>query len=301
MNATASAMSNHPRPDTSHIMKAPHEEIIEANGVELCVEGFGEPSDPALLLIMGSSASMDWWEPELCEGLAAGQRFVIRYDLRDTGRSVSYEPGSPPYSLRDLADDAIGILDGLGIARAHVAGMSLGSGMAQLLALDQPERLLSLILIASSPAGSAPDLPSMSGETAAKFQMPDPDWSDREAVIEYIVRFEGICAGDAPFDEAEVRPCAARAFDRTTNIESMFTNHNRIDHGGSLRERLPEIDVPTLVIHGTEDPILPYEHGLVLQREIKGAELLTLEDTGHEIPRRTWDTMLPAILKHTER
>jgi pimeloyl-ACP methyl ester carboxylesterase len=281
-------------------MKTPHEEIIEANGVELCVDSFGEPSDAALLLIMGSSASMDWWEPELCERLAAGQRLVIRYDLRDTGRSVSYEPGSPPYTLRDLADDAVGILDALGIERAHIAGMSMGSGIAQLIALDQPDRLRSLILIASSPAGSAPDLPDMSAETAAKFQMPDPDWSDRDAVIEYMVRFEGVCAGDAPFDEDEVRPRAARAFDRTTNVESMFINHNRIDHGGSLRERLPEIEAPTLVIHGTEDPILPYEHGRALQREIKDAELLTLEGTGHEIPRRTWDALVPAILKHTE-
>lgn len=164
-------------------MKAPHEEIVEANGVELCVDSFGDPADPAILLIMGSSASMDWWEPEFCERLAAGSRFVVRYDLRDTGRSVSYEPGSPPYSLRDLADDAIGILDALGIARAHVAGMSMGSGIVQLLALDHPDRLLSLTLIASSPAGSAPDLPDMSHETAAKFQMPDPDWSDRDAVI----------------------------------------------------------------------------------------------------------------------
>lgn len=245
---------------------------------------------------------MDWWEPELCERLAAGSRFVIRYDLRDTGRSVSYEPGSPPYALPDLADDAIGILDALEIERAHVAGMSMGSGIALLAALDNPGRVASLTLIASSPAGEAPDLPSMSTETAAKFQLPDPDWSDRDAVIDYIVRFEGVCAGDAPFDPAEVRPRAARAFDRTTNIESTLTNHNVMDHsGGTVRDRLGGLDIPVLAVHGTEDPILPYEHGIALQRETPGAELLTLEDTGHEIPRRTWDTMIPAILRHTER
>jgi pimeloyl-ACP methyl ester carboxylesterase len=282
-------------------VKAPHEEIVRANGVDLCVDSCGDPADPAILLIMGSSASMDWWEPELCERLAAGARFVIRYDLRDTGRSVSYEPGSPPYSILDLADDAIGILDALGIERAHIAGMSMGSGIAQLLALDHPDRLESLILIASSPAGEAPDLPTMSEKTAAAFQASDPDWSDRDAVIEYIVRFEGICAGDAPFDEDEIRPRAARAFDRTTNIESMFVNHGAMDQGDGWRGRLAQISASTLIIHGTEDPILPYEHGLALQREIPGAGLLALNDTGHEIPRRAWGTLVAAILRHTGR
>ena len=282
-------------------MKAPHQEIIQANGVDLCVDSFGDPADPPILLIMGSSASMDWWEPELCERLAAGGRFVLRYDLRDTGKSVTYEPGSPPYTLADLTDDAIGLLDALEISRAHLAGMSMGSGIALHAALDHAERVASLTLIASSPAGTAPDLPDMSAETAAKFQMPEPDWSDGEAVIDYIVRFEGICAGEAPFDGAEVRPRAALAFDRATNIESMFTNHNMMEHGGgNVRERLGELTMPVLAIHGTEDPILPYEHGLALEREIEGARLLTLENTGHEIPRRTWDAIVPALLEHTQ-
>jgi pimeloyl-ACP methyl ester carboxylesterase len=284
---------------TAAEIKAPHEEIIPANGVELCVDSFGDPADPAILLVMGSSASMDWWEPELCERLAAG-RFVVRYDLRDTGRSVSYEPGSPPYTLGDLTDDAIGLLDALEIPKAHLVGMSMGSGIALDAGLDHPDRVASLTLIASSPAGSAPDLPDMSEETAAKFQMPNPDWSDREAVIEYIVRFEGICAGHAPFDADEVRPRAARAFDRTKNIEAMLTNHNVMPHGGgTVRDRLGDLHMPVLAIHGTEDPILPYEHGLALEREIEGAKLLTLDNTGHEIPRRAWDTVVPAILGHT--
>jgi pimeloyl-ACP methyl ester carboxylesterase len=284
------------------MMKAPREEIVQANGVDLCVDSFGDPADPPILLIMGSSASMDWWEPEFCERLAAGGRFVVRYDLRDTGKSVTYEPGSPPYTLADLTDDAIGLLDALEISRTHLVGMSMGSGIALHAALDHPERVASLTLIASSPAGSAPDLPDMSAETAAKFQMPEPEWSDREAVIDYIVRFEGICAGDVPFDGAEVRPRAAIAFDRATNIESMFTNHNVIEHGGgNVRERLGELTMPVLAIHGTEDPILPYEHGLALEREIEGARLLTLENTGHEIPRRTWDAIIPALVEHTGR
>jgi pimeloyl-ACP methyl ester carboxylesterase len=282
------------------MMNAPHEDIVQANGVDICVDSFGDPGEEPILLIMGSSASMDWWEPELCERLAAGPRFVVRYDHRDTGRSVSYEPGSPPYTLGDLTGDAIGVLDALEIPEAHLVGMSMGSGIAIHAALDHPGRVASLTLIASSPAGSAPDLPDMSAETAAKFQMPEPDWSDREAVIDYIIRFEGICAGAAPFDGEEVRPRAGRAFDRTTNIESMFTNHNVMEPGGgNVRERLGELAMPVLAIHGTEDPILPYEHGLALEREIEGARLLTLENTGHEIPRRTWDAIVPAIQEIT--
>src|SRR4051812_16557683 len=109
-----------------------NDRLVEANGVSLCVETFGEPVDPSLLLIMGSSASMDWWEDELCERLAAGSRFVIRYDQRDTGRSVTYEPGAPQYTLNDLVADAVGLLDSLGVATAHVVGMSMGGAVAQI-------------------------------------------------------------------------------------------------------------------------------------------------------------------------
>jgi len=104
----------------------PHDEIVHANGVDLCVETFGDPTDPAILLVMGSTASMDWWEDEFCARLAAGSRLVIRYDHRDTGRSVSYEPGAPPYTMRDLAADAVGLLDALDLASAHLVGMSMG-------------------------------------------------------------------------------------------------------------------------------------------------------------------------------
>lgn len=274
--------------------------MLQANGVELCVDSFGDRADSAILLIAGSSASMDWWEPEFCERLAAGPRFVIRYDLRDTGRSVSYEPGSPGYTLRELVEDAVGLLDALEILRADLVGASMGSGIAQLAALDHPERAASLTLLESSPAGSAPDLPSMSEKDAERFQVPDPDWSNREAVIEYVVQMERACAGEGlEFDQPAARRRAARLVDRSRNVASALTNHNVMEHGDGWRERLAELEVPTLVIHGTDDPVLPLEHGLALEREITGAKLVTLERTGHEIPRRTWDVVVPAILEHT--
>src|SRR3954452_4232839 len=165
--------------------------IVPANGVDICVQTFGEPAQPVVLLIMGSSASMDWWEDELCERLAGGGRFVIRYDHRDTGQSASYPPGAPGYGLQEMVDDAVDLLDHFGVEGAHVVGMSMGGGIAQLLALDHPGRVASLTLIATAPAAPGsddPDLPSMSEEAMARFVVDSPDWSDREAVIDHLVR-----------------------------------------------------------------------------------------------------------------
>jgi pimeloyl-ACP methyl ester carboxylesterase len=275
--------------------------MVEVGGVDLCAETFGDRADPAILLIPGASASMDWWEEEFCERLAAGPRFVIRYDLRDTGRSVSYEPGAPPYTLRDLADDAAGLLAALGVASAHVVGTSMGGAIAQVLALDHPDRVASLTLLSTSPSGRDPDLPEMSEETVAEFNAAAaPDWSDRAAVLDYQVHLGRVSASRSrPFDEETFRDVAARAFDRTINMASTMTNHHVMAGGDRWRERLGELDVPTLVIHGTEDPVHPYGHGRALAKEIPGATLLPLEQTGHELPRRAWEQVVPAILEHT--
>jgi pimeloyl-ACP methyl ester carboxylesterase len=115
-----------------------NQRMVQANGVDLCVETFGEAADPPILLIMGAAASMDWWPVGFCERLSAQSRYVIRYDLRDTGQSSSYEPGAPSYTSSDLVDDAIGLLDTLGIPAAHLVGMSMGGGIAQHLAFEHP-------------------------------------------------------------------------------------------------------------------------------------------------------------------
>jgi pimeloyl-ACP methyl ester carboxylesterase len=279
------------------------ERIVRANGVDLCVETFGDRADPAILLIMGAAASMLSWEDEFCGRLAAGSRLVIRYDHRDTGRSVGYEPGSPPYTLHDLTADAVGLLDALGLRRAHLVGMSMGGAIAQLLALDHPDRVASLTLISTSPAGRGPDdpdLPPMSEETRSRFtERPEPDWSDRAAAIDYIVGLERACAGPGYFDEAATRELASRVLDRTANIESSMSNHFAMDAGDRWRERLGKVSAPTLVVHGAQDPVLPYGHALALVNEIPAAQLLTLEQTGHALPRATWDVVVPAILSHT--
>ena len=278
-------------------------DTLHVNGVDLCVECIGDPADPPILLIMGSSASMDWWEDEFCMRLVAGGRFVVRYDHRDTGQSVSCEPGAPTYTLDDLVADPAALIDCLDLRVAHIVGISMGGGLAQGLALGHPGRVASLTLIATAPAAPGPedpDLPSMSDETIAQFSIDAPDWSDRGAAIDYMTHLARVSAGRAyPLDEAAFRPLAARVFDRTRSMASTMTNHNVLGGGARTRERLGQIDVPTLVVHGTDDPVVPYGNALALVREIRGARLLTLEGAGHDLPPPVWDIVVPAILEHT--
>jgi len=272
---------------------------VQVNGVDLCVETFGSPTDPAILLIMGAGASMDWWQDDFCARLAAGPRYVIRYDHRDTGGSTSYPPGEPGYTGDDLVADAAALLAVLGVRRAHVVGQSMGGALAQLLALDHPECVASLTLVATSPAGPDPDLPPMSDEAQAAFAaIAEPDWSDRAAVIEYLTeQWRAGASRSRPFDAEGTRALSARVVDRTTNMESSMKNAYAAEGSDRWRERLGELEVPTLVVHGTEDPLFPLGHGEALAREIPGAELLTLEGGGHELDRRDWDVVVPAILR----
>jgi pimeloyl-ACP methyl ester carboxylesterase len=179
------------------------ERMIEASGVELCTEAFGDPAEPPILLVMGMGGSMLWWEDGFCRMLADGRRFVIRYDHRDTGRSVTYEPGYPEYTGADLVADAAGVLDADGIPAANVVGVSAGGAFAQLLALDFADRVRSLVLISTS--GALPggrELPPATEEFARFLRTAQVDWSDAESVIEYLVAYTRVLVGgQRPFDE----------------------------------------------------------------------------------------------------
>lgn len=282
------------------------ETILQVNDVDLCVQTFGDRNAPAILLIAGAASSMDWWEDEFCERLAVGPGYVIRYDLRDTGRSISYEPGAPPYTHTDLVADALGLLDTLALASAHLVGISMGGGLAQRLGVEYPDRVASLTLISTSPGGpggpSNPDLPPMRDHIVALFAQPsqEPDWSDRAAVIEYIVEGERQFAGPGSMDEPHVRHVAGRMYDRTANIESCMTNHWILEAGEPIRPRLREITAPTVVQHGTEDPLFPYGHAEALAREIPGARLIPLRGVGHQMPPRpVWDVVTASIRQLT--
>jgi pimeloyl-ACP methyl ester carboxylesterase len=276
------------------------EQIIEANGVELCTEPFGDPVDPPILLVMGIGASMLWWEDGFCRMLADGGRFVLRYDHRDTGRSVTYERGHPGYTGGDLVADAAGVLDAYEIAAAHVVGLSAGGAFAQLLALDNPDRVRSLVLISTSPAvATERQLPPPTAAFGRFVSTVGVEWSDRESVIDYLVDYSRLLAGGRrPFDEVAVRDLVRRDVDRARDFAAM-QNHDAIPDDGGEHRPLSSITAPTLVIHGSADPMFPIEHGEALAEVISGAELLRLEDAGHGIDRADWEPTVRAILEHT--
>ncbi|HVH23586.1 MAG TPA: alpha/beta hydrolase [Pseudonocardia sp.] len=287
---------------TVSAVSATPEKLVQANGVELCVQAFGPTDGEPVLLIAGAACSMLYWDEEFCRRLAAGPRFVIRYDHRDTGRSHTTPPGAPDYTPVDLLDDAIGVLDAFGVSRAHLVGLSTGGGLAQTAAIRYPQRVASLTLIATSPAGPSDhsDLPSMSEQVRAEFAaVPQPDWADREQVITFLVEQERLCAArTAPFDSAGMRAVMAAVLDRSPSPQSMF-NHFQVIGGDAPPDRMAGITAPTLVLHGDDDPLFPPAHGAALAAEIPGARLITLPQVGHEWPRRAWEPALPEILTHT--
>lgn len=274
--------------------------MISVAGAGLCTESFGDPADPAILLIAGLGSSMLGWDEGLCAMLARGARFVIRYDLRDTGRSAVCEPGRPGYTSDDLVADAAGVLDAYRIPAAHVVGMSAGGGLAQLLALDYRDRVLSLVLISTSPALPGDRrLPGPSREFTDFVTTAEVNWSSAESVTEYLVSYSRVLAGGRrPFDEAAVRDLVRRDIERARNF-SARRNHDVITGNDRRRGPLSSIAVPTLVIHGTADPMFPIAHGEALAAEIPGARLLPLDGAGHGIGRSDWAAIASAILRHT--
>jgi pimeloyl-ACP methyl ester carboxylesterase len=262
-----------------------------------------------ILLIGGAGGPMEWWEPDFCRQLAGGGRYVIRYDMRDTGQSVTYPPGQPGYTGEDLASDAAGVLDALGVRIAHLVGISMGGALAQRIAAEQPDRVESLVLLSTTIAlpGDGPDrkqLPGMSDDLRAYFADPpaEPDWADPAAVTAYLIDFDRRLSGPEFFDEAHTRAIVEQIVRRSTDMHAGTTNHWQIEDGAPPRPGMAAIDAPTLVIHGTVDPVFRYpQHPDALVREIRDATLLPLPGVGHQVsPPKVWPTVIPAILKHTE-
>jgi pimeloyl-ACP methyl ester carboxylesterase len=278
---------------------ATSEKVVRFNGIELATEAFGSPEDAPILLIMGAMASMLWWPDGFCRQLAAGNRYVIRYDNRDTGLSTTWEPGKPDYSFNDMVDDAARVLDGYGLAAAHVVGMSMGGAIAQLAALDHPARVLSLTAISTSPV--AMDTSHLPGATPAysEHAAQKVDRSDREDTIRFIVEDMRMLAGPAlPFDGTAAREFVERDYDRARHFPSA-TNHFMLPEGKKRRSRLDDLKMPLLVIHGTADPLFPVEHGEAFVQAVADAKLVRLEGGGHELNESHWPQIIDAIVAHT--
>jgi pimeloyl-ACP methyl ester carboxylesterase len=285
------------------------EGFVRADGAELCVQGFGDPPQPTLVLVAGAAASMDWWDVELCEQLAAGGRHVVRYDHRDTGRSTTGRPGEPVYDAAQLDRDCVRLIESLATGPVHLVGESMGGGIAQVIALRRPDLVRSLTLISTSPVGGdvGDDLPGPTPEAAAYFQSPppDPDWSDPGSYADWLVHAETTFAGSIPADDARLRALAATVFSRSRELAAA-NNHWLVVGSESDRESQEElfdvrrITTPTLVIHGSADPLFPLPHGEALAEAIPGARLVVVPGMGHQVPPPdTWDVVVPALLQHT--
>jgi len=287
------------------------ETLCTAGDVELCYETFGDHSDPALLLVMGLSMQMLGWHEDLCEELAARGFFVIRYDNRDVGRSTSIRGPVPStwqlirrdkrgaaYQLADMAADGIGLLDHLGIERAHVVGASMGGMIAQTMAARYPDRVISLVSIMSNTGARTSGQPKLGVIGYFLGKVP----SDREAYIERIANFFGVIGSPGfPRDEAELRERAGMAYDRGINPAGSARQLAAILTSGDRTRQLAAITAPTLVIHGTADRLIAPSGGRATARAIPGARLMTVEGMGHDLPRAVWPRIVDAIVENAAR
>ena len=275
--------------------------IINANGVASGIESFGNDNAPLVLLAGGTT--MLSWPDGLCERLAAGGRRVVRYDLRDSGESTTRDPEAPAYTLRDLAADAAALAGALGGAPAHLAGIGVSGMVAQVAALDHPGLFSALTLAGTRAVAPGPpddDLPDHDEATMSRlFARPMPDWTDREAVADFAAAGAEIL-GDDP---VAARSIAARMWDRTPGTapsvqmaNQMRMMFSKLDCKPRWRERLSEIEIPTLVVHGRRDPFFPIGNGEAIAREIPGARLLVLETAATAIPDAAAGEVAEAML-----
>jgi pimeloyl-ACP methyl ester carboxylesterase len=270
------------------------EKIVENDGIKICTESFGEPGTPAFLLIAGAMMSMIWWDDEFCLRLASKGFFVIRFDNRDTGRSQTYEPGKPGYSVEDLADDCVRVLNFWNVKRAHFLGISLGGMIAQIAALKYPERILSMICLASSVwATTTPPLPEMDPRALANSEKTKTlDYQDSETWIEHMIGTGRLlCGSKRTFDEARHRELAKIEYSRSQDLRAL-QNYLVLGGGEQWWDRVGEIQIPVVVIHGTEDIVLPYPHGEAIAQKLQRAEIVALDGAGHQLHRDDWEKVI---------
>lgn len=289
---------------------------LNANGIQIEYETFGNPSCPPLLLIMGLGGQLIHWDEDFCRQLADKGLYVIRYDNRDAGLSTKFEAAGlpdmgalldahlqgrsiePPYTLEDMAADAAGLLEALNIKKAHICGSSMGGMIAQTVAIRYPAHLLSLISIYSTTGD--PDLPPPQPPALEALMTPPP--ADRQGYIEFNVKtMQAIAGSGFPYDEQFIRDISARAYDRAFYPQGVGRQMMAVMTQENRKPALASVTVPTLVIHGTADPLVPAAHGRDTANAIPGAQLLLVDGLGHELPRikEPWPQVIDAIAAHT--
>lgn len=295
---------------TQTIAKSP-ETMVRANGINICYDTFGDPTHPPMLMIHGLGMQMIGWDDDLCTMLAERGFWVIRFDNRDVGKSSYFEEArmpttmqllgkqlfnrdyTPPYTLDDMAADAVGLMDVLNIDQAHIVGASMGGMIAQLVAIHYPERVLSLTSWMSS--SGERDLPQPSLSILLKLIKPAPQ--DRAGAIEESVYWAHLLQGSRyPVDEIRERERSGERYDRAFYPIGVGRQLAAVGAAWGRREALKRVTVPALVIHGDEDPLVPLSHGLDVEFALPNSRLLILPGVGHVGPCETWDDVVSAIV-----
>ncbi len=288
----------------------------KANGITIEYEEFGERGGRPLLLVMGLGAQMILWPEDFCAQLAACGHRVIRFDNRDVGKSswfdhlgvpdvmatmsavLTRQPITAPYLLKDMAADTVGLLDALHIDRAHVLGASMGGMIAQAVAIGFPTRVRSLTSIMSTTGN--PSLPQAKPEAMGVLLAPPPT-TRADSIERAVTVFRTIGSPGFPFDEADVRQRAARAYDRGFNPNGTVRQLVAIMASGDRSQALRDVRVPALVIHGKDDPLVPFAGGQDTATSIPGAQLLAIDGMGHDLPRAAWPQIIDAVSALTAR
>jgi pimeloyl-ACP methyl ester carboxylesterase len=269
-----------------------------ANGITLEYLTYGDPTAPPVLLIMGLAGQLTAWDPELCRAIADAGYYVVCFDNRDVGLSTWFDgvdTTSPSYSLSDMADDAVGLLDALGIDAAHVVGVSMGGMIAQTVAIEHPTRVLTLTSIMSTTGD--PTVGQPTPDALAVLLAPVP--ATRDEAIELGVRvWRTIGSPGFEFDEAAVRTRVSAAYDRATNPAGAARQIQAIISQPDRTAALGSVDVPTLVIHGDADPLVVPSGGIATANAVPGATLKLVPGMGHDLPTELIGEFAAELTKH---
>ena len=288
------------------------EQTCKVGEIEIAYETFGDPANPAVLLVMGLATQMIAWHEDFCAELAGRGFHVIRFDNRDVGRSTALRHLPAPtirqlalrskkaagYTLSDMAADAVGLLDHLGIERAHIVGASMGGMIAQTIAIEHPQRVLSLCSIMTNTGSRFAGQPKLATYRVLLAVQP----TDREQFIEHVLKMYRVI-GSPGFDrdEDDLREIAGRSYDRGRNPAGSGRQLAAIIAAGDRTSGLRTVSVPTVVIHGTKDPLVSPSGGRATAKAIPGARLVLIEGMGHDLPRGAWPRMLDAIEENAAR